>query len=184
MDKNNNIKDIEKSGSPEKSEPLLLTVGHLMRPHGINGEIKMKVLTQFPDRISMGQDVFVGEKREILTIESLRWQNKIILVKFSGLDDRDSVGVYINSKVNIVGESLPELPEDENYYHDLIGSKVFDENEVFLGELTEIIETGANDVYVVTDEQKKELLLPALKSVILSVNTNEKRIIAKPPLWS
>jgi 16S rRNA processing protein RimM len=92
-----------------------------------------------------------------------------LLVQFKGIGTSEEAGLYRNQWVFIKAEDAPPLPEGHIYQHELIGFKVFDEADNLLGELVEILETGANDVYIVRDDSGRELLLPAIASVILDL---------------
>jgi 16S rRNA processing protein RimM len=86
-------------------------------------------------------------------------------------------------RVYIKADALPELPEGEYYHHQLMGLKVIDEAGLEVGALTEIIETGANDVYVATSVEGKEILFPAIQSVILGVDLDRNEIRVRLPDW-
>lgn len=171
------------SGSPDSGEPLMLAVGKLRRPHGVSGEIQMEVYTDFPERLQPQKTVYVGPAYEPLQIASLRRHNLLILISFDGFEDRDQVGRLRNQIVYVSGESLPALPEGEYYHHELLGLAVFNESGVGLGVLTEILETGANDVYLVETAEGKELMLPAIDDVILAIDLAERTMRVRPPLW-
>jgi 16S rRNA processing protein RimM len=161
------------SGSPI-GEPVYLTVGFLRRPHGLQGEIIMDLHTDFPDRMKSGRKLLVGEEHQPMTLTSVRPHQLGLLVKFKGIETPDDAGKFRNQWVFIKAQDAPPLPEGQIYQHELFGFKVLDENEVLLGELVEILETGANDVYVVRDESGKEILLPAIPSVILDLDTGHR----------
>jgi 16S rRNA processing protein RimM len=99
-----------------------------------------------------------------------------MLVKFKGIETPEDAGLFRNQWVYVKATDVPALPEGKIYQHELFGFKVVDENDHPLGELVEIIETGANNVYVVKDEAGKEILLPAIPSVILELDA-ERRLM-------
>jgi 16S rRNA processing protein RimM len=171
------------TGSPQPGEPVFLVVGFLRRPHGVEGEILMEVLTDFPERLRSGRTVYVGEDHRPMHITHKRSQDQALLMTFSGIDTPEAAGLLRNNRVYIKADNLPDLPEGEYYHHQLLGIKVIDENGVEIGPLTEIIETGANDVYVVTSLEGKEILFPAIESVILSVDIERKEMRVKLPAW-
>jgi 16S rRNA processing protein RimM len=173
----------ETTGSPKPGEPLFLAVGFLRRPHGVDGEILMDVLTDFPERLSRNKLVYVGEEHEPFRIEHLRPQDQALLVTFSGIEDADRAALLRNQQVYVQADSLPELPEGTYYHHQLIGLGVVDNNGQSLGILTEILETGANDVYVVVSAEGTETLLPAIASVILGVDRERREMRVTPPIW-
>ena len=159
------------SGSPI-GEPLYLSVGFLRRPHGLQGEIIMDLHTDFPERMKSGRKLFIGDEHQPMTLTSVRPHQLGLLVKFKGVETPEDAGKYRNQWVFIKATDAPPLPEGKIYKYQLIGFKVVDENDNPLGELVEVLETGANDVYVVRDEAGKELLLPAIPSVILDLDAD------------
>ena len=161
------------SGSPE-GEPVYLTVGYLRRPHGLRGEIVMDLHTDFPERLKRGRRLLVTEAHTELTIEGVREHQKGVLIKFNGVDTPEQAGQYRNQWVYVKAKDVPPLPEGQIYQHELFGFQVVDDNDNLLGELVEIIETGANDVYVVRNDEGKEILLPAISSVILNLDTGRR----------
>ncbi len=162
-------------GSPDGG-PLYLSVGFLRRPHGLRGEIIMDLHTDFPERMKPGRKLFVGDEHKPMTLESVRVHAKGLLVKFKNIETTEAAGVFRNQWVFIKAQDASPLPEGKIYKYQLIGFKVVDENENPLGELVEVLETGANDVYVVKDDAGKEILLPAIPSVILDLD-NGRRLI-------
>ncbi len=171
------------TGSPQPGEPVFLAVGFLRRPHGVEGEILMEVLTDFPERLRSGRTVYVGEDHQPMRIAHKRSQDQALLITFPGIDTPEAAGNLRNKRVYIKADNLPELPEGEYYHHQLLGMKVIDENGLEIGPLTEIIETGANDVYVATSIEGKEILFPAIESVILSVDLERNEMRVKLPVW-
>jgi 16S rRNA processing protein RimM len=176
--------DEAKTGSPSSGEPVFLAAGQLRRTHGLTGEMVMTILTDFPRRLRKGKTVFVGEKHEEMEVESTRQHNKDLLITFVGIETQEDANRLRNKILYIQASTLPDLPEGEYYHHQLIGLTVVDEQDKVLGELTEILETGANDVYVVKSSAGEELLLPALEDVILAVDVPAGRMRVKPPIWS
>ena len=165
----------ETSGSPD-GEPVYLTVGFLRRPHGLRGEIFMDLHTDFPERMKRGRKLLVGEDHIPMTLTGVRPHQAGLLVSFKGIETPEAAGQFRNQWVYIKAEDAPQLPEGRVYQHELFGFKVMDEQGNVLGEVTEILETGANNVYVVRDESGRELLLPAIPSVILGLDT-ERRLM-------
>jgi len=156
-------------GSPD-GEPVYLVVGFLRRAHGVKGEMIMDLHTDFPERFRAGRKLFVGDEHRSITLAGTRSHAKGMLVKFKGIETPEDTMPLRNQWVYVRASDVPALPQGQIYQHELFGFKVVDENEHPLGELVEIIETGANDVYVVRDEAGKEILLPAIPSVIMEVD--------------
>ena len=160
--------DSKNSGSPTGG-PLYLGVGYLRRAHGVRGEIIMDLHTDFPERMKKGRKIFVGEEHKPMILDSVRYHGNGMLVKFKDVNSPEEVGNYRNQWVYVQTKDVP-LPDGQHYKHELLGIKVVDEDDRLLGELVEILETGANDVYVVKDESGKEILLPAIPSVLLDLD--------------
>jgi len=165
--------DEKNIGSPF-GEPLYLSVGFLRRPHGVQGEIVMDLHTDFPERMKSGRKIFVGEEYKPMTLTNVRPHQLGLLVKFKDVETPEDAGLYRNQWVYIKAKDAPPLPEGKIYQYELIGFKVVDESGNPLGELTEILETGANNVYVVKDDSGKELLLPNIPSVILDLDAGAR----------
>ncbi|MCD4672844.1 MAG: ribosome maturation factor RimM [Anaerolineaceae bacterium] len=173
----------ETGGSPGKGGPLLLAVGKLRRPHGIHGEILMDVLTDFPDRLGPGKEVYVGESHRPYEIIHMRRHDPALLVTLDGIDTRESAGELRNQLVYVYADGLPDLPEGEYYHHQLMGLRVEDEAGNELGVLEQILVTGANDVYLVRTSDDKELLLPAIHDVVLEIDIKQGKMVVRPMDW-
>jgi 16S rRNA processing protein RimM len=162
------------SGSPSTGEPAFLAAGKVRRPHGVQGEVVMELHTDFPERLRPKTKVYLGEKHHPATLRSVRIHNEGLLIGFEGIDTPEEAGRYRNQMVFVSAHSLPDLETGEYYHHQLRGLSVVNETDELLGTLTEIIETGANDVYVVTRADGKEILLPVIPDVILGINLESK----------
>jgi 16S rRNA processing protein RimM len=171
------------TGSPSTGGPVYLAVGFLRRPHGLKGEILMDVLTNFPERLRSGKTVYIGDQHEPARIASIRGHNVEKIVRISGVETPEQAAQFRNKTMFIKADSLPELPEGEYYHHQLIGMNVLDEAGTLLGKLTTILETGANDVYVVKTPEGKELLLPAVEEVVLEISPEQNEMRVRPPEW-
>jgi len=163
------------SGSPP-GEPEYLVIGFLRRPHGVKGEILMDLHTDFPERLKIGRTLFLGDAHTPAVLTGARSQGAAMLVQLQGVGTPEAAGKLRNTWVSVRRSDVPGLPAGQIYQHDLIGLSVVDEESVPLGRITEIIETGANDVYVVTPDKGAELLLPAIPSVILDLDLAARRM--------
>lgn len=160
--------DVKLPGSPV-GEPEYLVIGFLRRPFGVSGEILMDLHTDFPQRFRTGRKIYVGDEYKPMTLASVRPHGENMLVRLRGVNTPEVAGQFRNTWIFIKTKDAPPLPEGKYYQYQLLGLKVVDETDHPLGTLTEILATGANDVYVVKDEAGKEILLPAIPSVILDV---------------
>jgi 16S rRNA processing protein RimM len=134
----------------------------------------MAVITDFPERIKPGVTFYLGEEYTPAVVAGVRRHNKGLLLRFEGVDTREEVEVFRNRDVFVSVEDRPPLAEGEYYLHEIIGMQVVTEKGEMLGELSEMIETGATNVYVIRREGKAELLIPATDEVILAVDVENK----------
>ena len=160
---------IDPTGSPP-GEPVFLAVGQLGKPHGVQGEITMRVLTDFPERLKAETTLFVGLDRKPMQIRHIRPAGTKILLTFDGIQNREQAGELRNQMVFIRTADTPPLPESEYYYHQLLGLCVESEDGQDLGRLEEILPTGANDVYLIRLPDGRELLLPVIEGILLDVD--------------
>jgi 16S rRNA processing protein RimM len=164
------------SGSPSAGEPEYLVVGFLRRAHGVRGEMVMEIHTDFPERLTPDTKVFVGDEHQPMTIDGTRFHQEGLLVKFKGLDSPEEAARYRNQLVYVAAADRPPLPKGQYYHHELIGFVVMDEEKGFVGKLMEIMQTGANDVYVVSRPDGREVLLPVIPSVVLDIEADRRLI--------
>jgi 16S rRNA processing protein RimM len=171
------------TGPSEQGGPVFVALGYLRRTHGIHGEMIMDILTDFPERVRANRPVYLGEEHAPHRLGSVRMANKFMLVSVKGYTTPEMAAGFRNTYVYVRADALPVLPEDAYYYHELIGIAVLDESGAALGELVEIIETGANDVYVVRNEAGTEQLFPAIADVVLKVDLESQEMIVRPQAW-
>lgn len=145
-----------------------------MRPHGVRGEIAMKILTDYPERLADAQTLYLGPNHEPYTVSHVRNHKIGRLVKFDEVNDRDEAEELRELFVHVhMSEAIP-LEEGEYYLYQLEGIKVVTDEGEELGTLTDYIETGANDVYIITTPENKEILIPAIPEVIQDVDLDAK----------
>jgi len=162
------------AGSPTARGPAFLAVAKIRRPHGVHGEMLVEIYTDYPERLQPGKKVFIGTENKPLRIATRRLHNQGLLLGFEGITTPEEAGRHRNQIISIPASDAQQLHQGEYYFHDLIGLQVTDESGKSLGTLTGIMETGANDVYAVTDQAGNEILLPAIADVILDVNLNRR----------
>lgn len=157
----------------------MFTVGKIVNTHGVKGEIKVIPTTDDPKRFKKLKNIFVERKKlETYEIENVRYHKNFVLLKLKGIEDINTAELLKGSVIKIDRKDSLPLKKDEYYISDLFGLQVYTEEERFLGELMDIIETGSNDVYVVKKEDReKDLLLPAIKQVIKGVDLESKKMI-------
>jgi|WetSurMetagenome_2_1015567.scaffolds.fasta_scaffold37795_4 16S rRNA processing protein RimM len=170
-------------GSSKPGEPQFLVVGKFRRPHGLYGEIAMEIFTDFPERLIKGKYIYIGENHDPLIILKVRSHQDLMLLYFEGLDQREKVNFLTNQLAYVITSDLPNLPEGYFYHHQMIGLTVKDNLGTVLGKLEEILKTGANDVFVIIKADGKELLIPAIESVLLDVDLEKRELIVVPQVW-
>jgi len=152
-------------------------IGHIDNTHALKGEMKVRNYSDNPKRFEELKSILVdirGEYKEF-SIESVRYQKEIVLLKLKGVDTIEEAEKLKGLSIYIKRENAKALNDDEYYIADLIGSEVY-EGETYLGVLDDIFTAGAADVYVIKCKGKDDLLLPALKSVILETDVENKKI--------
>ena len=177
-------KRINQSGSPKKSEPEFLVTGKLRKSHGLKGEMWVEVITEHPELLDKGKDVFIGEKHLKAIIKSFKIADKSGLIRFEGYENPESLTSFNNSLIYSEMKNIPDLAEGEYYRHSIIGLNVKDNNGAAIGKITDILVTGANDVYVITsDDSENDILIPAIKAVIQKIDIESNLMIVNPPEW-
>lgn len=151
-------------------------VGIITSTHGVRGEVKVFPTTDDPKRFKRLKEVILVLPREqkTLEIEGVKFFKNMVILKFKGLDNLNDVEKFRQGTLHVERKNAVRLSKDEYFIADLIGLKVVGEEDQILGELTDVLETGANDVYVITMTDGRELLLPAIKECILNVNMEER----------
>jgi 16S rRNA processing protein RimM len=174
-----------KTGSPIHGEPEFLAVGILRKPHGIKGEMLMELLTDFPERITKGKKIYVGEGHDQVMIKSARNSNSGLLVHLENVESREATVELRNNIVYVRCDEIPNLPIGSFYHNQIIGLVVHKADKTRLGIIIDIISTGSNDVYVIKpdDKNEKEILYPAISSVILETDLKKGIMIVNPPVW-
>ena len=155
-----------------------LRIGVISSTHGIPGEVKVYPTTDDPERFLELDEVILdtGREHKILEIEGVKFFKNQVILKFKGYDNINDIEKYLKKDLLVDREHAVELGENENFIADLIDMEVVTDEGKVLGTLTDVIETGANDVYAVKTPEGKEILLPAIRDCILDVDVDEKRM--------
>ena len=165
-----------------------LRAGIISSTHGIRGEVKVFPTTDDAARFKEIRKVFLdtGRERMELEIQSVRFFKQFVIVKFKGIDNINDIekykgcSLYISREeagcsLYISREEAAELDEDEYYIGDLIGMDVFTEEGHF-GVLRDVMETGANEVYIIDSDSHGEVLIPAIRQCVLDVDVEQNRM--------
>ena len=154
-------------------------IGKIINTHGLKGHVKVMPLTDDNKRYEKLKKIHLEGTDKELEIEKV-WYNKgFVMLKFKGYDNIDDVISFKDKFILIHKSDAVQLPEDSYFIHDIIGLEVYTVNDIKLGKITNVLQPGANDVYVVKNE-KKEYLIPAVKDIVKKIDLSEKKIIIDP----
>lgn len=156
----------------------LYQVGSITQTHGIKGEVKVFPLTDDISRFKGMKELLLDTGNGFLSLEvtGVRPQKNIVILKFKGIDNINDIEKYKGKGLYVTAENRVALEEDEYFIDDLIGLKVVLEDDSVFGEITDVLATGANDVYEVKCTDNKLVYIPAIKECILSVDEDAMRI--------
>lgn len=155
-----------------------LQVGVITTTHGIRGEVKVFPTTDDPTRFEELKQVVLdtGRSQLSLEIEGVKYFKQFVILKFKGINNINDIEKYCKCALYVSREDAVALEEDEYFITDMIGMSVVTDDGERFGVLTDVMETGANDVYVVETEEHGEVLLPAIKECILDVDTEKQQM--------
>ena len=168
-------------GSVENSaEPRFVIIGRITKPHGIRGEVCVIPLTDLPERFKWLEYVYIGNKNPLrVPVESVRYHGQSILLKLEGYPTRDEAEQLRDLYLRVPEEEAIPLEGGEYFLFQTIGLEVYTEDGARLGIVTDILETGANNVFVV-DGPSGELFIPDIVDVILDVDIVSGRLLIHP----
>ena len=168
-------------GSVEPSaEPHFLAVGRISKPHGVQGEVRVELMTDHPERFEWLKAIYVGEHNpRLVPIESVRYHQEVVLLKLEGYPTRTEAELLRGELLQVPKSEAVPLEEGEYFLYQLIGVEVYTELGKYLGRLTEILETGANNVFVVEGEES-QYLLPDIPDVVREVDIDNGRLVIHP----
>ncbi len=150
-------------------------IGVITEPHGIRGEMKVYPTTDDAKHLKNVKEVYLGAEKKLLHLRSVRPQNDRLIFSFDEYTDRNDVEGLRKQELFVTRKDASPLSEDEYYVSDLIGLEVYEEG-VKIGDVKDVLPTGANDVYVIRRTDGSELLLPAIKQCVLSVDIEAGRM--------
>lgn len=153
-------------------------VAKILTTHGLNGEVKVQVITDFPeDRFETGVKLKLKNSEQVLTVKAGRLFKQFWLVQFEEITSIDQAEKLRGQILVISEEDQQELPEGFYYYHDILGCQVLDqESGEKIGKIIEIETPGANDIWLVKEDNGKEFWLPYIDQVVKKVDIAEKKV--------
>ncbi len=177
----------EESGSEgPPTEPSFFVVGRIQRPHGVRGEIKVSIDTHYPEWVAeldvlyIGTDQFDEDSATEYPLESVRRHGEQLLLKLDGIDDRNVADLLRGKLVLMRIDQSEPLDEDEFYLYEIIGMAVYTDDKEYLGDVMEIMETGANDVFILQGGARGTVLIPDIDEVVHTIDPDTRQITITP----
>ncbi len=161
-------------------ENSFISVGKVLTTQGNKGELKVMLLTDFPERFQEGSEVYFEEQTGLTKYKicSSRLHNKWLILGLEGVSDMKIAEKFRDCLIKIPSNEVMPLPKGSYYIFQLLGLPVFTEEGQYLGDLHEIFQTGSNDVYrVMHPDSNKEILIPALKECVQTIDLENRKII-------
>jgi 16S rRNA processing protein RimM len=166
---------------PEHDETEWATIGKVVAPFGVRGELKVRSLTDIPDRFSNLEAVYLGPEHTRQRIQSVRpYKGEMVVLKLAAVEDANSAERLRNFELTIPVSQLAQLPPDSYYRHDIVGLQVRTMDGREIGAIEDILETGSNDVYVIKTPRGKQVLVPAIKDVIKQIDLIRRMMYIDP----
>lgn len=166
----------EAAGSLPPGKPAFLAVGKLRHPHGVHGEILMEVYTDFPERFTAGEILYLSSGSDPLQLIKCRPHREGLLMTFEGYTTPEEISQFRNQILYVKADDRPPLADGEYYQHQLINLHVSTDTGVSIGTVSEILETGASDVLVIRPEIGPDVLIPIVDSFIQRIDLTKREI--------
>jgi 16S rRNA processing protein RimM len=160
------------------NKPRYLIVGRVLKPWGYRGEMKVEILTDFPERFASLRSVFLGDDAKPFSVARTHLHGNSVLLKLDGIDSPESAAKLRDQLVQVAIEDAVTLPSGKVFLYQLLGVRVRTIDGQALGEIKDVLETGANDVYVVHDGAR-EILLPAIPQVVKQIDLERGEMVVE-----
>lgn len=158
------------------------TIGKIVAPFGIRGELKVRSFTDIPDRFVNLDAVYLSPAYTLYAIEGVRPYKgeDMLLLKLRGVDDATAAEALRDGDLCVPLSALPQLPPNSYYQHDIIGLQVFNLDGTLIGVVDDIMPTGGNDVYIIKAPNGKQILIPAIKEVVKQIDLSRRVMYIDP----
>lgn len=155
-----------------------IIIGKIVSTKGNKGEVKVIPLTDSIDRFKKLTDVFIskGKNKRLLKINKLEIKKNTVILEIADIDNIEKAKMIVGSFLEVKRSNAVKLPKDTYFIFDIVGLEVYTNENELLGKVDNIISTGSNDVYVVKNKNKQEILIPAIREVIKDIDLVKKRI--------
>ncbi len=157
-----------------------LRIGKIVNTHGLKGEVKVYPYTDYPERFKEIKYLYMEDSNEKISVDSVKISKNMPILKLSNISTIDEAEKNRNKYLFIDRENARQLDEDEHLIVDLIGCKVYDMNENYIGIVEDVLQYSANDVYVIKSESEKNYLVPAIKQFVPVIDIENKKIVIDP----
>jgi 16S rRNA processing protein RimM len=180
---------LSETRGPDPNTPLAdvwLTIGRIAGTHGVNGDLKMRLLTDHPEHVLTLKQVYLGESREPVTMREARLQPPVAIIHLEGVNTPEDGKALGGVPVRIPATDAKPLEEGEYFLFQLVGLQAVNGEGAHLGAVTDLMETGAHDVFVITPEgaaASDQLLVPNHPQYVLRIAPEEGLIVIEPPVY-
>lgn len=163
-----------------------IVIGRVLGASGIRGEVKVQLLTDFPERFRTQRKIhLVGEGKSLnsrtIGVESAREQGKGWIVKLAGVNDRGAAEALVGTTLEVEASEMPPLPQGKFYVFDIVGLEVVTDQGGPVGRVKEVLRLPPHDVYVVEDPQGRETMVPAVEAIVTRIDLATRQMVIRPP---
>lgn len=154
-----------------------IKIGKIVNTVGLKGEVKVY---NYSDRSEIYENTsHIYVENDLTAVESVRVQKNMVILKLEGISDRDRAEALRGRELYVTEEDLPELPQGQYYVRDIMGMAVREENGTFLGEVTDVIQNTAQDIFEVQKQGGKKVLIPKVDEFVLNIDIEKKEILVR-----
>ena len=175
---------LSETAGPDPSAPpdrVRLTIGTILAPHGVRGEFKVRLQTDDPAHLLTIKRLYLGDETTPRIVLGVRLHDGNALIRLQGISTPETVERFRGTPLRIRGTDARPLAENEYFLYQMIGLEVFDESGNRFGQVTDLIETGANHVLIIApDDGGTDILLPSHPDVIIAMDPAAGRIVVRP----
>ncbi len=175
------MNEIDGRGSADHSaEPRFLVIGRILKPHGVGGEVRVELHTDLPERFTWLEVVYLGKEHpRPVGVEGVRFHKAWALVKLEGYDSREEAATLRSEWLQVPEDQSIPLEEGEYFLFQLIGLDVYTDEQDYVGQISEVLETKANNVFIVHGPMG-EVLIPDIDEIVLEIDLEAKRMLIHP----
>jgi 16S rRNA processing protein RimM len=167
----------QRGSADSSAEPRFLVIGRIVKPHGLNGEVRVEIHTELPERFTWLEKVYLGkDEPRLVEVDGVRFHKGWALLKLNGYDNRQDAAELRSMWLQVPYEEGIPLEDGEYYLYEIVGLSVFTDEGDYLGDVTDVLETGANNVFTVRGPHG-EVLLPDTAEVIKDIDFDSRRVL-------